>query len=67
MYLQGKEESVEGDDRVVKAPVMESRETRAQSHTRNDLTNGNWRAPSPTGSAPIKLPQLINPHVYVCN
>lgn len=41
MYLQGKEESVEGDDRVVKAPVMESRETRAQSHTRNDLTNGN--------------------------
>lgn len=40
VYLQSNEESVEGDERVLKAPVMESRETRAQSHTRNDLTNG---------------------------
>lgn len=40
VYLQSNEESVEGDERILKAPVMESRETRAQSHTRNDLTNG---------------------------
>ena len=40
VYLQSKEESVEGDERILKAPVMESRETRAQSHTRNDLING---------------------------
>ncbi|XP_043279453.1 uncharacterized protein [Venturia canescens] len=39
MYQHGKEESIKNDDRVIKAPVMESRETRAQSHTRNDLTN----------------------------
>lgn len=40
VYLQSNEESVEGDERILKAPVMESRETRAQSHTRNDLMNG---------------------------
>ncbi|XP_031364074.1 uncharacterized protein LOC102680028 [Apis dorsata] len=40
VYLQSNEESVEGDERILKAPVMESRETRAQSHTRNDLING---------------------------
>ncbi|XP_012144886.1 cell adhesion molecule 2-like isoform X2 [Megachile rotundata] len=44
VYLQSNEESVEGDERIVKAPVMESRETRAQSHTRNDLTNGSQTA-----------------------
>ncbi|XP_047345787.1 uncharacterized protein LOC124947540 isoform X1 [Vespa velutina] len=40
VYLQSNEESVEGDERILKAPVMESRETRAQSHIRNDLING---------------------------
>ncbi|XP_076631050.1 cell adhesion molecule 2-like isoform X2 [Colletes latitarsis] len=44
VYLQSNEESVEGDERILKAPVMESRETRAQSHTRNDLTNGGQSA-----------------------
>ncbi|XP_053980847.1 uncharacterized protein LOC128891465 [Hylaeus anthracinus] len=44
VYLQSNEESVEGDERILKAPVMESRETRAQSHTRNDLTNGGQTA-----------------------
>lgn len=41
VYLQSNEESVEGDERILKAPVMESRETRAQSHIRNDLISGN--------------------------
>lgn len=40
VYLQSNEESVEGDESVLKTPIMESRETRAQSHTREDLTNG---------------------------
>lgn len=40
VYLQSNEESVEGDERILKAPVMESRETRAQSHIRIDLING---------------------------
>lgn len=40
VYLQSNEESVEGDERILKAPVMESRETRAQSHIRNDLISG---------------------------
>lgn len=40
VYLQSNEESVEGDESVLKTPMMESRETRAQSHTREDLTNG---------------------------
>ncbi|XP_078041270.1 uncharacterized protein LOC144472230 [Augochlora pura] len=48
VYLQSNEESVEGDERILKAPVMESRETRAQSHTRNDLTNGSRTPTSPT-------------------
>ncbi|XP_012534635.1 cell adhesion molecule 2 [Monomorium pharaonis] len=37
VYLQSNEESVEGDESVLKTPIMESRETRAQSHTREDL------------------------------
>ncbi|XP_076653129.1 uncharacterized protein LOC143359227 [Halictus rubicundus] len=48
VYLQSNEESVEGDDRILKAPVMESRETRAQSHTRNDLNNGSRTSTTPT-------------------
>lgn len=40
VYLQSNEESVEGDESILKTPMMESRETRAQSHTREDLTNG---------------------------
>ncbi|KYM75399.1 hypothetical protein ALC53_14095 [Atta colombica] len=40
VYLQSNEESVEGDESILKTPIMESRETRAQSHTREDLTNG---------------------------
>lgn len=40
VYLQSNEESVEG---VLKTPIMESRETRAQSHIREDLTNGKIR------------------------
>ncbi|XP_076300365.1 uncharacterized protein LOC143218797 isoform X2 [Lasioglossum baleicum] len=48
VYLQSNEESVEGDERILKAPVMESRETRAQSHTRNDLTNGSRTSTTPT-------------------
>lgn len=48
VYLQSKEESVEGDERILKAPVMESRETRAQSHTRNDLINGKIPGDSPS-------------------
>ncbi|TGZ47743.1 Uncharacterized protein DBV15_07478 [Temnothorax longispinosus] len=39
VYLQSNEESVEGDESILKTPIMESRETRAQSHTREDLTN----------------------------
>ncbi|XP_011869035.1 PREDICTED: cell adhesion molecule 2-like [Vollenhovia emeryi] len=40
VYLQSNEESVEGDESILKTPIIESRETRAQSHTREDLTNG---------------------------
>lgn len=40
VYLQSYERSVEGDESILKTPIMESRETRAQSHTREDLTNG---------------------------
>ncbi|XP_011638542.1 uncharacterized protein LOC105428136 [Pogonomyrmex barbatus] len=40
VYLRSNEESVAGDESVLKTPIMESRETRAQSHTREDLTNG---------------------------
>lgn len=40
VYLQSNEESVLGDESILKTPIMESRETRAQSHTREDLTNG---------------------------
>ncbi|XP_066600806.1 cell adhesion molecule 2-like [Prorops nasuta] len=39
VYSRSNEESEEGEERILKAPVMESRGTRAQSHTRNDLTN----------------------------
>lgn len=45
VYLQSNEESVEGDESVLKTPMMESRgETRAQSHIRDDLANGKLRA-----------------------
>jgi len=59
VYRQSNEESVEGDESFLKTPIMESRETRAQSHTREDLTNGkqHW------GSAVTflaTLPQLRN-------
>lgn len=43
IYLQSNEESVEGDESVSKTPLIESRESRAQSHTREDLTNGKFR------------------------
>ncbi|KYN31211.1 hypothetical protein ALC56_14479 [Trachymyrmex septentrionalis] len=45
VYLQSNEESVEGDESILKTPIMESRETRAQSHTREDLTNGKLSPP----------------------
>lgn len=37
VYKQSNEESVVGDESVLKTSIMESRETRAQSHTREDL------------------------------
>lgn len=40
VYKQSNVESVAGDESVLKTSIMESRETRAQSHTREDLTNG---------------------------
>lgn len=40
VYKQSNEESVVGDESVLKTSIMESRETRAQSHTREDLANG---------------------------
>ncbi|KAL6431293.1 hypothetical protein ACFW04_007159 [Cataglyphis niger] len=39
VYKQSNEESVVGDESVLKTSIMESRETRAQSHTREDLAN----------------------------
>lgn len=56
VYLQSNEESVEGDERILKAPVMESRETRAQSHTRNDLINGKIPGESPLTNTFIESP-----------
>lgn len=56
VYLQSNEESVEGDERILKAPVMESRETRAQSHTRNDLINGKISGESPVTNILMKSP-----------
>ncbi|XP_015607897.1 uncharacterized protein LOC107273841 isoform X2 [Cephus cinctus] len=55
VYLQSNEESVEGDERLLKAPVMESRETRAQSHTRNDMPNGGGYCIARTSSASILI------------
>lgn len=40
VYRQSNEKSVEGDESVLKTSIMESRETRAQSRTREDLANG---------------------------
>lgn len=40
VYKQSNEESAVGDESVLKTSIMESRETRAQSHTREDLANG---------------------------
>ncbi|XP_029155947.1 uncharacterized protein LOC114928767 isoform X2 [Nylanderia fulva] len=40
VYKQSNEESVVGDESVLKTSIMESRETRAQSHIREDLTDG---------------------------
>lgn len=45
VYKQSNEESVVGDESVLKTSIMESRETRAQSHTREDLTNGKDLSP----------------------
>lgn len=52
VYLQSYERNVEGDESILKTPIMESRETRAQSHTREDLTNG-------------KLPFRISPVTFL--
>jgi len=68
VYLQSNEERVEGDESVLKTSIMESRETRAQSHTREDLTNGKPPFPlplpspdiSPVTFLPIPTPQLRN-------
>ena len=38
VYKQSNERRVAGDDKILKQP-MESRETRAQSHTRNNSTS----------------------------
>jgi len=46
VYRQSNEKSVEGgDESVLKTSIMESRETRAQSHTREDLVNGKCAPP----------------------
>jgi len=46
VYRQSNEKSVEGgDESVLKTSIMESRETRAQSHTREDLANGKCAPP----------------------
>lgn len=52
VYKQSNEESVVGDESVLKTSIMESRETRAQSHTREDLTNG-------TASVAVKWTILV--------
>lgn len=64
VYLQSNEESVEGDERILKAPVMESRETRAQSHTRNDLINGKIPSESPLMNTLIEFPPDVTLRVF---
>lgn len=66
VYRQSNEKSVEGgDESVLKTSIMESRETRAQSHTREDLANGKC-APPPLLPSPryilsyYPLPQSRN-------
>lgn len=59
VYKQSNEESVVGDESILKTSIMESRETRAQSHTREDLTNGKtYPRINPLPSPPV--PQLRN-------
>lgn len=53
VYLQSNEESVEGDESVLKTPMMESRETRAQSHIRDDLTTNGELADSSESPLPL--------------
>ena len=52
MYTKSKEERIQGDER---AAVMESRETRAQSHTRSE-DNGDY-------SVFIFLPTLLESQI----
>lgn len=73
VYLQSNEESVEGDESVLKTSMMESRETRAQSHTREDLANGKLpeRSPAPvyflTPSFVCLLDRLSRPvYLHTC-